>query len=231
MYCQQCGTALTDQSQLCSGCGSKPSAPPTDATAELRKTVSASSRDAAEALRTLATDPVLGLPAAFTALGPARAQNAGIALCITFALATAIGITLGAARWFGGLLGSLGSPGFAGFLKTLLGVLVLPAAFTLAALGIRKVLRATPSVASDIFTAGAALLPLGIAVLASGVLGSLNIEIVILLLLFSMSYLVLLLFTGITKLGGLTERAGAPAVPILIAVGVWISKVVLAALS
>jgi hypothetical protein len=116
------------------------------------------------------------------------------------------------------------------FLKTFVALLVLPAAFSAASLGLRKVLRATPPLASDVFTAGSALMPLALAILASGVLGLGNFEIVLFLLLVASTYLVLILYTGLTMAGGLSSRAGAPAVPVLIALAMWLSKIVFAAL-
>lgn len=222
MFCQDCGTEVIAVSKPCPKCGRQQ---PRAAAAELGKQLGASSRDAAHAIKTLVVDPVAGLGSAFDALGPIRARSAGLALCFAFALAAALGVTLGARQSLGGLMALSGASGFELFF------LVLPAALAAAGYGIRRVLGGKESVAADIFTAGAALSPLGLTVLASGLLGLGKFEVVLLLLLISWSYLVLMLYTGLTRLGGLSGRAGAPSVPVLLVAAAWLSKVVFAALA
>ena len=228
MFCQHCGTEVIAMSEPCPKCGRQQ---PRAAAAELGKQLGASSRDAAHAVKTLVVDPVAGLGSAFDALGPTRARSAGLALCFAFALAAAFGVTLAARQSLEGLMELSSASGLELFFKALLGFLVLPAALAAAGYGIRRVLGGKESVAADIFTAGAALTPLGLTILASGLLGLGNFEVVLLLLLISWSYLVLMLYTGLTRLGGLSGRAGAPAVPVLLVVAAWLSKVVFAALA
>lgn len=227
MFCQQCGTEILAVSEPCPKCGREAARV---AAAELGKQVTAVSRDAAGAIKTLVVDPVAGLPSAYASLGPLRARSAGVTLCVAFALAATIGLTLGARQSLGGLMELSGASGFELFFKALLGFLVLPAALAAAGYGIRRVLGGKAPVAADIFTAGAALSPLGLTILVSGLLGLANFEVVLLLALISWSYLVLMLYTGLTSLGGLSGRAGAPAVPVLLVAAGWLSKVVFAAL-
>jgi hypothetical protein len=122
--------------------------------------------------------------------------------------------------------GLMESNGFTIFVKTLFSMLVLPAAMVGASFGARKVLSGNGPLAADLFTVGAALTPLGIALLLSSFLGLGNFELSTLLMLFASTYLVLMLFAGLTRLGGLTEKAAAPAVPIVFVVSLYICKVV-----
>ena len=116
------------------------------------------------------------------------------------------------------------------FLRALIGFVVLPAAMIGASLGARKMLSGSGPLAADVFTIGAALTPLGLALLLSSFLGLANYELAMLLMLFAATYLVLMLFTGLTKLGGLTQKAAAPAVPIVFVLSLYICKVVFAAM-
>jgi hypothetical protein len=231
MYCADCGTDLGGQPSACPQCGREPQQRGGAVVAELGKQLKASSRDAAGALRSFGVDPVGGLAPAFSRLGPERAGAAGVALCVAFALAGALGIALGARRWLGAWGEFVSIDGAGLFFKALLGLIVIPAALTAVGLAVRKVLgKPASGLAGDAFTAGAALVPMGLAMLLGGVLGAGNVEIALLLYLFALSYLVLLLYSGLTGVGGLSPRAAAPAVPVMLVLAGWLSKVVFAAL-
>jgi hypothetical protein len=226
-FCSQCGTKLEPGHSFCSSCGATASG---SATGELTAKLAATSGDALRTVQSLAIDPVGSLARAYDALGAERAQATGIALAVLFSLTSTIGIALGANRWMGGLLSLGGGPSFGGYVKLALALLIFPAALTAISYGVRQVLRAERAIAADLFACGSAVVPLAIAVLLSGLLGVANVEVIALLMLFSTTYLVLLLFTGLTRIGGLTERAAAPAVPIILVLTAWLSKVAFTAL-
>ncbi|PYT36054.1 MAG: hypothetical protein DMF52_08705 [Acidobacteria bacterium] len=195
--------------------------------------IGASAKDALGAVSSLALNPVGGLEPAYSALGPARALGAGAALCVIFALVGALGVAIGSERLmmlFGMMMGVEKPNSFTLFLRAFISMLVLPAAMVGASFGARKVLSGKGPLAADLFTVGAALTPLGIALLLSSFLGVGNYELSMLLMLFAATYFVLMLFAGLTRLGGLTERAAAPAVPIVFVVSLYICKVVFAAM-
>lgn len=231
MFCSQCGTEMQEDSLACPRCGRSTRVPAIagGTAAQLRDQLAVSSRDAAGALRALSLDPVSGLPTAYQSLGP-RAFGAGAALAVFFSLAGAIGASLAARRAFVPFLGIGGQLGIGGFFKLLLSFLVLPTGLALACFAIRKVLGSAPGLSVDILTAGAALAPLGVTLLLGGILGMANLEVILLLLLFAFVYLVLILHSGLTKAGALRERASAPAVPVVLILALWLSKVVFVAL-
>lgn len=230
MFCNHCGTKLAEGVVSCGSCGRSVQVPGAAPVASLiGEQIRASSRDAASALGAVARDPVSGMVTTWKTLGTVSARAAGIALCAEFALAAAIGMAVGAQRVFGGFLGFYGGSATA-YIKVFLAMLVLPATVAAASFGIRRVLGAAEGFAADLFTTGAALAPLGVAILASGLLGMANFEVIALLFLFAMTYLVLMLYRGLTAIGGVSERAGPPSVPILLALSAWLTKVVFAAL-
>lgn len=226
MYCPHCGEGVPEGAPECSSCGRRPF-PEADRAAgsDWARSLGDSSLDTANALKGLLLDPMGALPRVYGDLGESRARAVGLVLCAFFALAASLGLTLGARRWLGSVAGFIGS-GFEVFVKSFVVLLVVPLAFVVAGLGLRKVMKSSGGVTVDVFTAGMALAPMGLTVLVSGVLGIGNAEIVILLFLFAWTYLVLILYSGLTGVGELTTRAGAPGVPVLIVCALWLTKVV-----
>lgn len=238
MFCQSCGTQLAEGATPCVKCGYEPPSAGAAVAADISSQVKASSKDAAGVLRQLALDPVGGLSEAFTGLGTDRALSAGVALCVAFALCASGGLTMAMSRLEGmasAIIGSysgliVGQQGLSSFLKTAGQLLVVPVAIVVVSMVLRRIAGARAPVAADIFTAGAALAPLGAAALLAGILGAGNIEIVLLLVFFALTLLVLMLYAGFTKVGGMTERAAAPAVPAALLLAAWLCKVAIAAM-
>lgn len=233
MFCQSCGTQLADAAQACSLCGSQQPSAESTVLRGIGGHVSDSSKDAAGVLMQLLSNPVGGLPSAYAGLGSDRALKAGVALAVAFGLAGSFGVgraISGASRSlgiFGALAGiSQADSGIGSFLKLALQIIVLPAAVAVVSFSIRKLAGVNPSVAADVFTAGAAVSPLGAAMLVAGILGVGNVEIVVGCLFFALTYLVLMLYAGFTRVGGMSERAAAPAVPIAILLSAWLVKVI-----
>lgn len=237
MFCQSCGAQFDgDAAVACIRCGYVTPGI-SSSSPDVGEQIRTSLRDAFDVLKKLAVDPVGGLGAAYAGLGEQRALRAGVTLCIAFALACAAGLVMGASQIqrlaygalgpFGGAVG--GPRGLGGFLTTAFQALTLPAAIAVVSLALRKMGSARPPVAADMFTAGAAVAPLGIAVLLSGIIGVANVELVLLLLFFALAYLVLMLYAGLTTVGTMSTRAAGPAVPATILLAGWLCKVIIAA--
>lgn len=130
----------------------------------------------------------------------------------------------------GPLMGMTGGSGVALFFKSFLALLAIPAALVAAGFGLRRLLGSTENLAADLFVAGAALSPVGLSLLLGGLLGRANAEVALLLFFFAATYLVLMLYGGLTGVGKLTPKAAAPAVPVLLLLAAWLTKVLFAAL-
>lgn len=216
MYCSHCGERHGDEMGECPACGRTVArAAGRQVASDLARTLGSSSSDAVRAVKALVLDPVGGLADSYEQLGALRARSVGALLCTTFALATSLGVVLGARQWGGPLLGHFGGT-FELFVKSFALSLVLSAALVVSGLGVRKMFRASEGVAADLFTAGVALTPLSVAALGSGLVGLRSAELSGLLCLFALTYMVLVLYAGVTRVGGISPRYGAPAVPILI---------------
>lgn len=235
MFCQECGSKLEDTSTACPACGRAISKPTNDMAAQVRDQIKESSQDAARALRALVVNPVGGLRAAYGSLGESRAIGAGVALAVLFALLGGLAATIATGRMGSGFLGfmaasTFGTSRIALFFKSFVGLLVLPAAMAVVCHGLRRVISPDKSFAPDLFTAGASLLPMGLAGLVAALLGAGNAEVGFVLVLFALCYQILILFTGLRELGGIGEKAAAPATPIVLLLSAWLTKVVLVAL-
>lgn len=235
MFCTECGTQVVEGAASCSKCGRVAARPASDVAAQVREQIRESSTDAVRAFGALLVNPVGGLRTAYATLGHTRALGAGLGLVVLFALLGALAASVAAGRstagWFGMFaVGDYGSSRLSTFLKTFTGLLVLPGAMTFVCHGFRRLTSSGGSLVPDLFTAGASLLPLGLASLIAVLLGAGNFEVASVLMLFAVCYLVLILFTGLKELGALGEKAAAPATPLALLASLWLTKVVFVAL-
>jgi hypothetical protein len=129
------------------------------------------------------------------------------------------------------ILPSWGGPhGFSGFIKILV-VAVVPFISLLGAVFAgRKAFRGEGGFAADSFVAGASLLPFGFVALLSAILGLGNFEVIALFTLFAICLTILMLFAGLTRICKLSERSATVAVPLMLIVSAWLSKIIYTAL-
>ncbi len=234
MYCDRCGTLIPEESASCGKCG-RPvrAAAPAEAAAAIKEETGVALRDALAIAKVVLVDPVGALRPTFDRLGVRKATAAGLALCVLFATAAAVGIRMVASSGVGGFLGAMvfgGGVGVGGFLRIVLAALVIPTALVVVSRGLFVLVGRRGPFGAELFSTGAALTPLGFAVLAAGILGAGNLEVIALLIFFGMVYLVLMLFRGLTELGGLSLKSAAPSLPLLLLTSAWLSKVAFVAI-
>ena len=152
------------------------------------------------------------------------ALEVGLVLAGVLDICAAIGFYLMLPRW-------AGQPGFGDVLKLLLLGIVPSAAITGASFLARKAFRGSPeSIEDDVFVAGVSLLPAGLMLLIAGILGMGNIEVVAVVSVFAISYTILILYTACTQISKISTSRAVPAVPIIILIAGWLSKIVFATL-
>jgi len=183
-----------------------------------------------------ATDPVGGLPRAYSSIDPRQALMAGI----VFGIACALCITASVMHYDRAASHALGSGdvvqiGLWGYVKVFLSGLAPFVAF--AAVG--YVMRAPAkkgTFGGDVFSAGAAVLPLGVAVLLTSLIlttvrSEADFRFVLAMAtaigVFGFCYTTLILFSGATRIAELSERAAAIAVPLMWLLGGWLTMVLL----
>jgi hypothetical protein len=223
MICPKCGHAVNAGVVFCGECGATiPDTKPEPASPGARlKTIA---EKVGKTFLAVFENPVENLPPYFQRMKKQEALEVGIALAVLFDLCALFGIYMMLPHW-------AGSPGFADILKILIFGFVPPAALTGAIFLARKVFRASAgTIESDVFLAGIALIPIGILLLLSGVLGIGNLEVTALVAVFALSYTVLILFTGCAGISEIATVRAVPAVPIIILVTAWLSKIVFAAM-
>ncbi len=163
---------------------------------------------------------------------PARAIQVGAAFAVIYEITFFFGMYMMASRAAGmfgiGLQVSDASVG--NLLKFIVAGLVPFASLVGAGVLARKVFHGTGVLAGDVYTAGASLLPFGIAVLATAILGAANFEVIAVLFVFAFSYNILMLYSGCSRIAGISEAGAAPAVPIMLVISGWLMKVIVAAM-
>jgi len=94
----------------------------------------------------------------------------------------------------------------------------------------RAVFGGTGRLAGPVYVAGTSLLPLGTFILLASLLGAANVEVIAVLALFAISYSVLMLYAACSQVVRIPERASAPAVPIVLLMSGWITKILVSAM-
>jgi hypothetical protein len=184
------------------------------------------SLDAWKAFKSMAVNPVGGLRVAFDNLGANRAMTVGIVFGILFDLCIVGGIYI-FVRSDVSPIGRMSDIPSGMIIKmVLLGLVPLlsaTAGFSIA----RKLLKCQGSIHSDIFVAGASLLPFGIAVLAAGFIGIGNIEVIAVLAVFALTTTILMMYSGCTTIQCIPDAAATFCVPLMLVGDLYLSKVLL----
>lgn len=236
MYCTECGGALNPATHQCPRCAVAVAASPSTSSLvalpatsgqlavapQVTAKVKEASKDATQAFKTFATNPVGGLPVAFHSLGPPRAMGAGIVFAVCSSLCVFIGVYV--------LLPAFAKPDLFDSVKFILFGAVPFVSLLAASAATRKAFGGHGSLHGDSFIAGAALLPFGFLVLISSVLGLANLEIAALLVVFALCYGILMLYTGVTRISNVSDSRAAFAVPVMIIASFWITKIIFGAM-
>jgi len=235
MFCKSCGRALADNLRFCDGCGTDVNGggagAATPLSQQLKSEVKARSLDAWQGLKLFAKSPVGGLPESFALFDDQRAMQVGIVFAIVYEVALLLGALIfksKAASLLGGFL-PIGELTVAQLFKVLFLGLVPFASLIGACALARAIFRGKGRIAGDVYTAGAVLLPSGLLVLVAALLGAANVEVILILLLFALTYSILILYAGCSRIGLISEAGAAPAVPIILLLSAWITKIIVAA--
>lgn len=252
MFCRTCGHQMPDNAPWCFDCGTpftawppgttgsaagaQPCAAPAPYAPSLSRHVGdemkARSRDAWAGIKLFAKSPVGGLAQSYAMFEPARAMRVGIAFAVIYEIAFFAGVYLLASR-VAGVLGMnvrVTDTSAGNLLKVILVGLVPFASLIGAGALARMVFHGTGVLAGDVFTAGASLLPFGAAVLLAALVGIANSEVIAVFFAFAFSYNILMLYSGCSRIAGIPEAGAAPAVPVMLLVSAWLTKVIVAAM-
>ncbi len=228
MFCPHCGAQLAEQSKFCNVCGKNlslgnVSSISSTSGSQLQEKAKAVSKDAFNAFKIFFVNPVGELGTTYKQLGETKAQNVGIIFSVAFTLLSLFGILL--------LLPSFLRPDFGDILKMIFSLLILPVSIFAVLTAIRTILQRKANYKADIFITGASTLPLGFLILLTGILNLSNLEVILALALYAISFTILILYSGCTKILKISETASTFSVPIIILLSVWLSKVILFALA
>jgi VIT1/CCC1 family predicted Fe2+/Mn2+ transporter len=94
----------------------------------------------------------------------------------------------------------------------------------------KKLLKGEGTLGHDCFIAGACLLPGAFLALVTAILGEGNLEVIIALGVVFVCLMILMLFSGFTRIYKIKESLATSAVPMTLLVCCWISKVIYTAM-
>lgn len=235
MFCRSCGRSLAENLRYCDGCGADVHGGSENAviplSQQLRSEVKARSLDAWHGVGLFARSPVGGLPESFALFEDQRAIQVGIVYAIVYEIALLLGAFIFKSKitsLLGGFL-PIGELTAAQLFKILILGLIPFASLIGACALARAIFHGKGRIAGDVYTAGAVLLPMGFLVLASSLLGAANLEVILILSLFALTYSILILYAGCSRIAIIAEAGAAPAVPIILLLSGWITKIVVIA--
>lgn len=236
MFCKSCGRALAENLRFCDGCGADVNGGvagvATPLSQQLKSEVRDRSIDAWQGVKLFAKSPVGGLPESFALLDDQRAIQVGIIFAIVYETALFLGAFILKSK-ASGMLGvslPIGDLTAGQMFKVLFLGLVPFASLIGAGALARAIFRGKGRLAGDVYTAGAVLLPSGFLVLVASLLGAANFEVILVLSLFALTYSILMLYAGCSRIGNISEAGAAPAVPIILLLSAWITKIIVTAL-
>lgn len=221
MFCKQCGAQIEATATACLKCAAPVEA--ANPAGAVTDKVKAASKDSLQAFLKFATDPVAGLSVAYESLGAARALSVGICFGVVFALCALFGSYRLIPEF-------LRPPGAEGFFKLLVCAVVPFVCLAGACALARVVFRGKGNLSNDSFIAGASVLPFGFVMLLAGILGAGNLEVIGALAVFALCLTILMLFAGCTRITMMSERLATIAVPLMLMLSAWFSKIIYAAM-
>lgn len=198
--------------------------------AEATKAMSATLADAKSTLSFLNYNPVGGLAPAFQKLGTQRAGAVGVFFLIVYVLAGAyvINYWIGAASSlasmnYGAVNVSLNTGNWS---KLALIAGASAAAWVIALAVVRMIFQKGGHLGGDCFIAGSVAMVWAAALLAGTFVGLKNFEVLAILGLLVICITVMQLFVGLTRISELSEARATIAVPLVIVVEAWLTKVI-----
>lgn len=231
MFCSKCGAKNVEGAEACVACGvalaSGNAANSFNAARGIAKEQVTEAVDASWAtLKVLGLDPVGGLLKAYNSLGDQRAVGVGVAFGLIAAVCFVIVVA------FSNVLRNFGADpeSFGEYLKLLIIGATPFAALAISCFIGQKVGSGSGGVASNLFMSGVALLPFAVLCLCASILGAGNIEILVVLFVIALCLQVMILFAGLTRIGGVTEKAASYLVPTMLIITGWLTKTILVAI-
>ena len=183
---------------------------------EVASKVKSTLSDAIQGLKIFLINPVGGLPVFFQGLGKERALGVGIAFGIVYIVCFVL-----ACQKLLALLPQSQS--------SLLNLILASSANFLSIAGAsfltRKLFRGYGSFQGDIFIAGVALVPASLLLLLSSILGIMNVEMIVIVMVVAITYTILMIYTGCHKISGIPENAAALSVSVMLLLSGWSFKI------
>lgn len=227
MFCPNCDVQLPDNSRFCSSCGKNLIG--RSSTPGLQKKVSTISRYVLSPLKLFFSNPIGGIAVSYERLGRNEALKVGIVFCLMYSILFLIGNLIILPRYL--------EPGINDLIKGLLLTLGLPVSEFLLISLICFSFNLKGNMTKNLFICGASVLPLGVSNFLSGLLITIlnpvqreeiiiAAQLLIALYLFAITYSVLIVYAGLTKILKILETAATISVPIILMAGVYLSEII-----
>jgi hypothetical protein len=185
------------------------------------------SQQAMGAAKLLLNDPIGGIAEAYNSLGPSKALPVGIVFIVVLFVSHLLISLIGSHASY---IPSTSSFQFEMFFWGFMGLVLFVGALLGVCTLIRMKTNPETSFSADVFLVGTSILPLGLGILVVGVLNAILKEGMFReiidgsIMIFAETLMVFFLFSGLTKIHKVTERAATLFVPLMLIAGVAIAQ-------
>lgn len=223
MFCYKCGVELVDDTKFCGKCGASISSNDSQSIQHFSEVTKKAGIDAYETLKMLASNPVGKLSAAFENLKHEQVLSVSIIFIIASAILSAFGIKSLIQEY----LGIFYSPDF---FPLLISSLLFPASIFIVIFFVSTIIKQKYDYLGALFIASVFNIPISIFFLIVALLSLSNMEVLFALIVFILSFSILILFTGCVNIIKLTEQTSSLAVPIILLISLWLTTILLRAI-
>jgi hypothetical protein len=182
--------------------------------------------NAATALGKIAVNPVANLSQVRGALGIHQAVGVGV----VFAIVATVCMTLGLHLIFDTVFGFAYRPSVKPIVQLFGASMASFASLAVMHFAARTIFDGDSDYGTDVLVAGTALLPTSQAVLFIGLIGISYYRVAGVLGVFAVCYVVLILYTGCSRLANLSEAVSAPLIPVILILSGWLAQVLFGAI-
>jgi hypothetical protein len=222
MFCPKCGNEIITVAKFCNNCGASIYGIDSKSKAQIADAAKKVGTDAFETFKLFASNPVGNISAAYERLNSEQVIFVSLTFIVTSALLSIFGINSLIPDYLGYY-----SPGF---FTLLISSILIPISIFGVTVLVGSISNQKFEYTGELFISSVFDLPIGLFYFLAGIFTMKNFEVITALLVFLLSFSILILFTGCVRIIKLTERASTLIVPLILLISAWLTSILFRAI-